>query len=118
MSDPPSSRRPATLPADRLPTMRPTPRLALCLLASFAGAAPALAADPAKADFQRDVLPLFRERCFKCHDARKRTAGYRIDARSTALRGGESGKPAIVPGASGKSELIRRVTTATGEEAM
>ncbi len=98
--------------------MRHTSRLALCLFAALAGAAPATAADPAKVDFGRDVLPLFRDRCYKCHDARKRTAGYRIDARSSALRGGESGRPAVVPGASGKSELIRRVTTATGDEAM
>lgn len=71
-----------------------------------------------KVDFARDILPIFQSRCAKCHDARKQTSGYRLDIRSSALRGGESGKPAIVPGDSKKSELIRRITTAEGDEAM
>jgi hypothetical protein len=78
----------------------------------------ATAGEPGKVDFGRDVLPLLRDRCFKCHGARKKTANYRIDVRSLALRGGESGKPAVVPGDSAKSELIRRVTTARDDEAM
>jgi hypothetical protein len=69
-------------------------------------------------DFGRDVLPLFRDRCYQCHGGGQQKSGFRLDVRSAALRGGESGKPAIVPGASGKSELIRRVTTAKGDEAM
>jgi hypothetical protein len=94
--------------------MRYASPLLTCFLALLAGAT----ASAGEVDFQRDVLPLFRERCFKCHDARKRTASYRIDVRTLALRGGESGKPAIVPGASAKSELIRRITLAEGDEAM
>ena len=38
--------------------------------------------------------------------------------RSSALRGGESGKPAIVRGDSKKSDLLRRVTTNEDEEVM
>jgi hypothetical protein len=75
-------------------------------------------AEPVKVDFQRDVRPILQDRCFKCHDARKRTASYRIDVRSAAFRGGESGRPAIVAGASGKSDLVRRITIAEGDEAM
>jgi hypothetical protein len=90
----------------------------LCSLVLFGGPVVVTAAEPTKVDFRRDVLPLLQERCFKCHDARKRTASYRIDVRSSALRGGESGKPAIVPGDAGKSELVRRITTAEGDEAM
>jgi hypothetical protein len=78
----------------------------------------ARADSPPPVDFGRDVLPLFRDRCYQCHDGRKQKSGLRLDVRSAALRGGESGKPAVVPGASGKSELIRRVTTAQGDEAM
>jgi hypothetical protein len=69
-------------------------------------------------DYQREILPLLRARCYKCHSADKRKSGYRLDVRSAALRGGESGKPAIVPGAAGKSELIRRVGLAEGDESM
>src|SRR5262249_51961729 len=84
--------------------------LALCLLL----AAPAARA----ADYQLDVLPLPRERCYRCHDASKQRSGYRLDIRSKAMRGGESGKPAIVPGDSARSDLVRRITTAEGSEAM
>jgi hypothetical protein len=98
--------------------MRYTHRMLLCLLPALGASASGMAGETAKVDFQRDILPLMRDRCFKCHDARKRTASYRMDVRSMALRGGESGKPAIVAGASGKSELIRRVLLTEGEEAM
>src|SRR5262249_24857107 len=89
---------PGCPPPDRVRTMRCLPPAVLCSLVVLGGPAVVTAAEPGKVDFQRDVLPLLQERCFKCHDARKRTASYRIDVRSSALRGGESGKLAIVPG--------------------
>ena len=76
------------------------------------------AADKPGVDFERDVLPLLKDRCFQCHDAHKHPSGLRLDLKAGALRGGDSGKPAVVPGDSGKSELIRRVTTTNGDEAM
>jgi mono/diheme cytochrome c family protein len=91
------------------------PSLTLVCLVAVSSGGVAAAGD---VEYQRDVLSLFRERCYKCHDAQKRTASFRLDVRSMAQRGGESGKPAIVPGASSQSELIRRVATATGDEAM
>jgi hypothetical protein len=81
-------------------------------------ALPAPAADPPRVDFERDVLPLLKDRCFSCHDGRKHTSGLRLDIRARALRGGESGKPAVVPGDSAKSELVRRVTSADDGVAM
>ncbi|HEX6987199.1 MAG TPA: PSD1 and planctomycete cytochrome C domain-containing protein [Planctomycetaceae bacterium] len=74
----------------------------LCVSASAEGPA---------VEFERDVLPILKARCFECHDAAKQTAGYRLDVRAVALRGGESGEAGIVPGKSGESELIRRVTS-------
>ncbi len=64
------------------------------------------------------MLPLLKDRCFQCHDAQKHPSGLRLDLKAGALRGGDSGKPAVVPGDSGKSELIRRVTSANADEAM
>jgi mono/diheme cytochrome c family protein len=69
-------------------------------------------------DFARDIQPLFQAHCYKCHDVRKQTAGFRLDVRDRALRGGESGKTAIIPGDSGKSELIRRVGDPDAEKGM
>src|SRR5262249_48107615 len=76
------------------------------------------AADKPAVDFARDVQPVFQQHCYQCHDARKQKSGLRLDVRSAALRGGESGKPAIVPGDSGKSELVRRISLTEGSEAM
>jgi hypothetical protein len=69
-------------------------------------------------DFERDVLPLFKSRCFSCHDGRKQKAALRLDIRSRALKGGESGRAAIVPGKSSDSELIRRLVEKDAEKSM
>src|SRR5262249_10220214 len=53
-----------------------------------------------------------------CHDGQKKRSGLRLDVRSLALRGGESGKPAIVASDAGKSELIRRITNPDEETGM
>jgi hypothetical protein len=71
-----------------------------------------------KPSFEKDILPLFRTRCFECHDERKQKSGYRIDLRSTAMRGGDSGKPSIIPNKSTASELILRVESKDENEMM
>jgi hypothetical protein len=76
------------------------------------------AGEKARPDFERDVLPLFKARCYRCHDVRKGKGDLRLDVRSSVLRGGESGEPAVVPGHSGKSELIRRVSSTEEAEMM
>src|SRR5262249_26130667 len=122
LGDPPPPRHDAALPRTDLLGedlfMRLAPRACLCLAAALAVAPAARADGKVSVDYQRDVLPIFQARCYKCHDARKQTSAYRLDVRSRALRGGESGKAAVVPGDSAKSELSRRVTTAEGTEAM
>jgi len=60
-------------------------------------------------DFLKDVQPIFAGNCHKCHGSEKQRNGLRLDQRETMLHGGESG-PAIVPGDSGKSLLIRLVS--------
>ena len=62
-------------------------------------------------DFQRDIQPILAEHCILCHgvDAEDRKAGLRLDLRDGALRGGESGVAAIVPGRPADSELIKRI---------
>jgi hypothetical protein len=82
--------------------------------------APALRADgdPNAVSFEKDVYPVLKARCFSCHDARKQKAGLRLDVRSKALAGGESGKKGIVPGKPGASELLRRVTSTNDDEVM
>lgn len=59
-----------------------------------------------KVDFDRDILPILFEHCLKCHGPDRQRSDYRVDRRSEALRGGESGEPAIVPGKSADSRLL------------
>jgi hypothetical protein len=99
-------------------TMRTLCRLCFGLALVLSGPWCLRADDKPAVDFGRDVLPLFKARCYECHDAKKQRAGYRLDVRERALRGGESGKAAVVPGDSSKSELIRRVLLTEGQEAM
>ena len=68
------------------------------VLNAVAYASGSFAAEPSRVDFARDVQPILKGRCFSCHDGRKHKAGLRLDVRASALRGGESGKPAIVRG--------------------
>ncbi len=60
-------------------------------------------------DFAREVRPILEKHCFSCHGPEKQKSGYRLDVRAVALRGGESGKPAIVPQDAKASPLIRYV---------
>src|SRR5579872_3064505 len=98
--------------------MRLSPQALLCLIAILVSPVLAFADDKLVVDYQRDVLPLLQTNCYKCHDGKAKKSAYQIDVRSSALRGGESDKAAIVPGNSGKSELIRRIMLAEGGESM
>ena len=68
-------------------------------------------------DFKRQVLPLFKARCFACHSAKKQEAGLRLDLKSRALAGGDSGT-AIRPGNGKASELVRRIASNDEAERM
>lgn len=71
-------------------------------------------------DYERDVQPILAEHCAQCHgtDEGSRKASLRLDLRDSALKGGESGDPAIVPGKPEMSELIRRIITPDAGELM
>ena len=74
-----------------------------------------LPAEIARADappeFEKDVKPLLERHCFECHGAKAQEGDLRLDVKAAALKGGESKEPAIVPGSSEKSRLIKLVTS-------
>src|SRR5216117_1600182 len=78
----------------------------------------AIAAD--RVDFQRQVRPLLSDKCFACHgrDAEHREGGLRLDLRDAALKGGDSGEPAIVSNKVENSELVRRIFATDDSERM
>jgi mono/diheme cytochrome c family protein len=68
-------------------------------------------------DFAGDIKPIFEVHCSKCHGPDKQEAGLRLDHRTSALRGGDSGV-AIVAGNADTSELVRRITAEDADERM
>jgi len=60
-------------------------------------------------DYQREVVPLLQQYCIDCHGADVAESNLRLDSLLEALRGGDSGEAAVVPGASEQSYLIARI---------
>lgn len=65
-----------------------------------------LAADETPIEFDKHVRPILERHCWACHGADKQQAGLRLDVRERAVKGGESGEPAIVPGEPEKSLAV------------
>ena len=61
-----------------------------------------------KVDFTKDVYPIFKEGCLKCHGPEKQKGKYRMDTREGAFKKGDAG-PFIVAGNSEKSPIIHMV---------
>ena len=66
--------------------------------------------------FEARVRPLLIEHCHECHQ-RQAEGGLRLDSRESMIQGGSSG-PAIVPGNSARSLLVRAVKRENEETAM
>jgi hypothetical protein len=66
---------------------------------------------PAPAEFQRDIEPILKAHCQRCHGPEKRKGGLLLTTRKDALLPSDSTRLAIVPGDADKSELIRRITS-------
>ena len=74
---------------------------------------PAPSANARVPEFERDIAPLLRAHCQKCHGEGSRKAGLDLRTMAGILQGGESGDPAIVPGKANESLLARLVTEKT-----
>ena len=59
--------------------------------------------------YAQRIQPLLETKCYKCHGPDKQKGGYRIDQPELALKGGESGKPAIKPGDPIGSYLVQLI---------
>ena len=59
-------------------------------------------------DFARDIAPILSKSCQRCHGPKKQEGGLALHVQERALAGGDNG-PAIVPGKSAESRLIRYV---------
>lgn len=84
------------------------PEVELASLQPPTGVAGATVATADTLAFRRDIRPVLKRSCFKCHSAKKREGGLRLDTRDHALAGGDSG-PAVVPGDPMASLMIERI---------
>lgn len=65
-------------------------------------------------DYARDVKPILKAYCFRCHGPLKSESELRLDTKALALKGGENG-PALVAGKSADSDLVKRITAGDEE---
>jgi hypothetical protein len=72
-------------------------------------ALPALAVD-----YEKEIKPLLKERCYACHGALKQKADLRLDTAAAMRKGGDGGD--ILAG--GHSLLLERVTTTDKDDRM
>ncbi|HUS06935.1 MAG TPA: DUF1553 domain-containing protein [Bryobacteraceae bacterium] len=69
-------------------------RLFLCL--TFAASA-----------FAADILPLLREKCGACHDAKNKTSGFSVETLGQVIAGGSKYGKAVIGGHPGESVLLK-----------
>jgi len=72
---------------------------------------------PGRIEFQRDIQPILKAHCIRCHGEAKAKGGLRVDSKALLLKGGDSG-PAVHPGSSGRSLLHQRLVTTDPAERM
>lgn len=75
-------------------------------LAAFLALACPLFAAPV--DYVREVKPILREHCYRCHGASQQKNGLRTDTAASIAKGGEHG-PALKAGKSGESLIVQVV---------
>ena len=59
--------------------------------------------------FEMKIRPVLAENCYECHGEKKGKGGLRLDNLGYLLEGGETG-PALVPGDSAKSHMLRSIS--------
>ena len=59
-------------------------------------------------DYQKDIKPILRERCYACHGALKQESGLRLDTIALMKKGGTNG-PVVFPKDINKSNLFHKV---------
>jgi hypothetical protein len=63
------------------------------------------ASDQKDVAFDKDILPLFKDSCVRCHGSQRPRGGLRMDSLEAVLKGGHEGKM-VVPGDSKNSLLV------------
>ena len=88
-------------------------RFFLVTIVSSLAIAPAILAGTETVEFNRDIRPIFSDKCFTCHgpDATNRKTKMRLDIESGAKVEVRGGRRSIVPGDPDASEIYRRISS-------
>lgn len=87
----------------------------LTIVCLFSATVFAVGAEPV--DFQRDVAPIFQQRCLSCHNDRDQRGGLSLQSAEMARNGGESGT-VIEPGDEASSYLLESLVPSDGNAEM
>jgi uncharacterized membrane protein len=85
--------------------------LVLCMTFAYAveGAVKVGPNPSAAAFFTTKIQPILAKHCYECHAGAKRYGGLKVDSLETLLAGGHDEGPAIIPGDTQKSSLLRSI---------
>ncbi len=67
--------------------------------------------------FHRDILPILKDHCFRCHGEQE-NGGLLLTSRAGLLKAGDSGTPAIIPGNINDGEILHRIRATDPVERM
>ncbi|HXX95111.1 MAG TPA: c-type cytochrome domain-containing protein [Planctomycetota bacterium] len=86
--------------------------VALGLLAAGSSAAPAQdkkKPDAAAASFAKDVMPILKASCIKCHDSKNKKGGLDVSTYDSLKKGGKGGA-GVTPGDPDKSSVVTAIS--------
>jgi mono/diheme cytochrome c family protein len=86
--------------------------IARCALATWLGIGlvagiPVSAAPPAGGDYEKEIRPLFSERCAECHSDEERSSGFSVATPASIFAGGDKYGQAVVAGSPEASPLLQ-----------
>jgi hypothetical protein len=71
-------------------------------------------------DFEREILPIFENKCFDCHSPKakrgKAKAGLRLDTREMIIKGSKDNQNVLIPGNPDESTLYTLAALEEGHE--
>lgn len=70
-------------------------------------------------DYTKDVYPILKQNCIKCHNDKKKKGGFSFDSKEAILKGGKEGKDKdVIPGNSKDSIMIKLILSKDSDEYM
>jgi mono/diheme cytochrome c family protein len=99
-------------------TKSPATCFTLVAVSLLGGIARPPVSSAAEVDFERDIRPIFAEKCLLCHGPDDKKGGLRLTGLDFASKALESGHRGIVPGKPDESALVARIQSSDPDDIM